>query len=137
MEPTTVYAFNLRRVHKTVYAIIWNVGNSCSEKGRKKEKRRDKCSEKGKRETWMRLTRRPEAKKRRPNGTTTAAAAIAMHSTTQWFANVLDLVIQIWFENWEQRKRGERNGTGFWLREKKHGTWWFPFSLFWFQRRVK
>lgn len=33
---------------------------------------------KGKRETWMRLTRRPEAKKSRPNGTTTAAAAIAM-----------------------------------------------------------
>lgn len=31
----------------------------------------------------MRLTRRPEAKKRRPNGTTTAAAAIAMHSRTQ------------------------------------------------------
>ncbi|PNX62747.1 hypothetical protein L195_g053139 [Trifolium pratense] len=28
--------------------------------------------------TWMRLTMRPEAKKSRPTGTTTAAAAIAM-----------------------------------------------------------
>lgn len=28
--------------------------------------------------TWMRLTMRPEAKKRRPNGTTTAAGATAI-----------------------------------------------------------
>lgn len=51
-------------------------------------------SEKKKR-TWMRLTTRPEMKKRRPNGTMTAAAAIAME------------VLEIRREGWVWREKLE------------------------------
>lgn len=62
--------------------------------------------------TWRRLTKRPERRKSRPSGTTTAAAAIAMvgERRQQWEPIRMRAFACVWDKEREREREGDKEG---------------------------